>query len=81
DDLLASHVRYLGPRSDAPPGPGDVLGASHTDRQSSFLVRLPAGTTARPVADPWVAKPVTLEDFVLGYLTVSRSDDSAEVTR
>jgi ABC-2 type transport system ATP-binding protein len=71
DELLARHLTYLGPRADNPPGPGVVLTASHTERQSTFLVRLPDGTVARPVAEPWLAKPVTLEQFVLAHLATS----------
>jgi ABC-2 type transport system ATP-binding protein len=71
DELLTRHVTYLGPRSDAPPGPGVVVTASHTDRQSTFLVRLPDGTSPQPVAEPWLTKPVTLEQFVLAHLATS----------
>jgi len=71
DELLARHLTYLGPRADNPPGPGVVLTASHTERQSTFLVRLPDGTVPRPVAEPWLAKPVTLEQFVLAHLATS----------
>jgi ABC-2 type transport system ATP-binding protein len=71
DELLTRHVTYLGPRADAPPGPGVVVTASHTDRQSTFLVRLPDGTAPQPVAEPWLTKPVTLEQFVLAHLATS----------
>jgi ABC-2 type transport system ATP-binding protein len=71
DELLTRHVTYLGPRADAPPGPGVVVTASHTDRQSTFLVRLPDGTSPQPVAEPWLTKPVTLEQFVLAHLATS----------
>jgi ABC-2 type transport system ATP-binding protein len=71
DELLARHLNYLGPRADAPPGPGVVVTASHTERQSTFLVRLPDGATPQPVAEPWLAKPVTLEQFVLAQLLTS----------
>jgi ABC-2 type transport system ATP-binding protein len=71
DELLTRHVTYLGPRADAPPGPGVVLTASHTERQSTFLVRLPDGTSPPPVAEPWLTKPVTLEQFVLAHLASS----------
>ncbi|HEX4726133.1 MAG TPA: ABC transporter ATP-binding protein [Pseudonocardiaceae bacterium] len=78
DGLLARHVRYLGPRADAPPGPGDVVHATHTARQSTFLVRKPDDAAVSPVREPWLAAPVTLEQFVLAHLAASgtrRSDD------
>ena len=69
DTLLARHVRYIGPRSDTPPVTGDVVRATHTERQSTFLVHRAAGTPEPPVAEPWLARPVTLEEFVLAQLT------------
>lgn len=49
--LLAGHTRLSGPRSDQPPSPGTVVQAQHTDRQSTFLVRLPeSGVTPQIVA-------------------------------
>jgi ABC-2 type transport system ATP-binding protein len=71
DELLTRHVTYLGPRADTPPGPGVVVTASHTERQSTFLVRLPDGAAAPSVAEPWLIKPVTLEQFVLAHLATS----------
>jgi ABC-2 type transport system ATP-binding protein len=42
----------------------EVIEQSHTDKQSTFLVR-----TSEPILDPaWSVKPVTLEDLVLAYL-------------
>jgi ABC-2 type transport system ATP-binding protein len=71
DHLLERHVQYVGPRSDTPPGPGDVLRSSHADRQSRFLVRLPE--PVRPtVAEPWTTRPVTLEDLVLVHMRADR---------
>ena len=55
-----------GPRHGGGPiaGVAAVVRASHTDRQSTLLVR-----TDGPVADPaWTAHEVTLEDLILGYL-------------
>ncbi|MEV5830747.1 hypothetical protein AB0L25_34795 [Spirillospora sp. NPDC052242] len=63
DDLLASHHRLSGPRRDAARLPGDqhVVSESHTDRQSTFLVR-----SDGPILDPaWTVGQVTLEDLVL----------------
>ena len=66
DELVASHYRLTGPRCDPgalPPG-WDVIEASHTDRQSTLLVR-----TDTPVMDPaWTVDQVDLEDLVLAYM-------------
>ena len=71
DDILNRHLSYVGPRADAPPGPGTVLRASHTDRQSSFLVELDGD---RPViTEPWVTRPVTLEELVLVHLDAGKT--------
>ncbi len=66
DDLLASHHLLTGPRHDASTLPADqeVITDSHTDRQSTLLVRSEA-----PILDPtWHVEPVGLEDLVLGYM-------------
>jgi ABC-2 type transport system ATP-binding protein len=68
-ELVASHWRLSGPRRDPSSLPSDqeIIEESHTDRQSTFLVR-----TDRPILDPaWTVKPVTLEDLVLAYLSNS----------
>lgn len=66
DDLLAEHRTLVGPRTeaDAIPGVAKVIRASHTDRQSTLLVR-----TDGPL-DPsvWTTYEVSLEDLVLAYL-------------
>jgi ABC-2 type transport system ATP-binding protein len=72
DELLAAHVHYVGPRSDSHPGPGEVVAASHAERQSSFLVRLPAGAPPPAMEPPWTTRPVTLEDLVLAHLRASK---------
>ncbi len=64
--LLASHHRLTGPRRDPSGLPSDqeVIEASHTDRQSTFLVR-----TDGPILDPaWSVEQVSLEDLVLAYM-------------
>jgi ABC-2 type transport system ATP-binding protein len=70
DDLLAEHRTLVGPRTepgDAIPGRATVVRASHTDRQSTLLVR-----AAGPIDDPvWTEHDVTLEDLVLAYLTAA----------
>jgi ABC-2 type transport system ATP-binding protein len=66
DDLLAGHKVLIGPRqqADSIAGVTAVVRASHTDRQSTLLVR-----TDGPVLDPaWTAHELSLEDLVLGYL-------------
>jgi ABC-2 type transport system ATP-binding protein len=68
DDLLASHHRLTGPRRDSLGEEFEVVSASHTDRQSTYLVR-----THAPIYDPaWTVTPLSLEDIVLAYM--GRSD-------
>jgi ABC-2 type transport system ATP-binding protein len=76
-DLLASHHRLSGPRRDPGriPAALKVITESHTDKQSSLLVR-----TDGPVLDPaWAVKPVSLEDLVLAYM--SRAGDEMPARR
>jgi ABC-2 type transport system ATP-binding protein len=64
--LLATHHRLSGPRRDPASLPADqhVISASHTDRQSTLLVR-----TDAPILDPaWTVSQLTLEDLVLAYM-------------
>lgn len=71
--LLASHYRLTGARRDANrlPVSQQVIEASHTDRQSTFLIR-----TDEPILDPaWIVEPVSLEDLVLAYM--GRAADTA----
>jgi len=66
EQLLATHHRLTGPRRDSDTLPGDqhVLSASHTDRQSTYLVH-----TDKPILDPaWEVSSLTLEDLVLAYM-------------
>lgn len=70
DDLLASHHRLIGPRSDtgSPPENQYVVEASHTVRQSTLIVR-----SDGPILDPaWTIEPVNLEDVVLAYMGQGR---------
>jgi ABC-2 type transport system ATP-binding protein len=65
-DLLAAHRRLSGPRRDPAtlPAGQDVIEESHTDKQTSLLVR-----TSEPVHDPgWAVTPVSLEDLVIAYM-------------
>ncbi len=66
DELLASHHRLVGPRHDTDALPRDqhVIEESHTDRQSTLLVRCDG-----PVLDPtWTVEELDLEDLVLAYM-------------
>jgi ABC-2 type transport system ATP-binding protein len=66
DGLLASHHRLTGPRRDPAHLPADqhVVSASHTDRQSTYVIR-----TEAPVLDPaWTVGQISLEDLVLAYM-------------
>ena len=65
-ELLASHRRLSGPRRDPGtlPAGQDVIEESHTDKQSTLLVR-----TDDPVLDPaWTVTPVGMEELVLAYM-------------
>jgi ABC-2 type transport system ATP-binding protein len=74
EDLLATHHLLSGPRRDPatlPPGQ-QVLSASHTDRQTTLLVR-----TSDPILDPaWTVSEVGLEDLVLAYMRQGRQPDA-----
>lgn len=66
DGLLASHRRLIGPRRDIASLPADqhVVIESHTDRQSTLVVR-----TSSAVLDPtWRVEEMSLEDIVLAYM-------------
>ena len=74
-DLLASHHRLSGPRrsSGTLTAGQEVITESHTDKQSSLLVR-----TDGPLLDPaWTVKPVSMEDLVLAYMSRARDDTPA----
>ncbi|HEY3089048.1 MAG TPA: ABC transporter ATP-binding protein [Jatrophihabitantaceae bacterium] len=67
DQLLATHHLLTGPRRDPErlQAGQQVVSASHTDRQSTLLVR-----TDEPILDPaWTVEPVGLEDLVLAYMS------------
>ncbi|OIJ28572.1 ABC transporter ATP-binding protein [Nocardioides luteus] len=75
DDLLATHHRLTGPRRDPAdlPAGQQVISASHTDRQTTLLVR-----TESPVHDPsWTVSSLDLEDLVLTYLRNASKQASA----
>jgi ABC-2 type transport system ATP-binding protein len=67
DDLLATHHLLSGPRRDlsALPAGLQVISSSHTDRQTTLLVR-----TGDPILDPsWSVSEVGLEDLVVTYMS------------
>jgi len=67
DELLATHHLLSGPRRDPDTLPDglEVISASHTDVQTTLLVR-----TSGPVLDPaWTVSEVGLEDLVLAYMS------------
>lgn len=73
EHLLGTHHRLTGPRRDPAQLPSDqhVVAASHTDRQSTYLVR-----TDSPILDPaWEVSQLTLEDLVLAYMGRAAADD------
>ena len=81
DRLLATHVRLTGPRAPRPPGPGTVVRAQHTARQSTFTVRLPESAARVPVVAPgWTGHPVSLEELVLAHLRGPRAPHADEET-
>jgi ABC-2 type transport system ATP-binding protein len=70
EKLLATHLRLSGSRRDPGtlPKTQQVIEASHTERQSTFLVR-----TEEPILDPaWTVEQVGLEDLVLAYMRQAR---------
>jgi ABC-2 type transport system ATP-binding protein len=73
DELLATHRRLTGPRRDPAtlPQSQQVIQASHTDRQSTLLVR-----TEEPIHDPaWAVEEISLEDLVLAYMGQAVADE------
>jgi ABC-2 type transport system ATP-binding protein len=72
DDLLASHCRLTGARRDLAdlPAGTEVIEESHTDRQSTLIVR-----STTPIDDPsFTVEQLTLEDVVLAYMTQTTAD-------
>ncbi len=66
DEMLASHYRLTGPRHalDGLPASQQIIEASHTDRQSTLIVR----TDSPPLDPSWAVEHVGLEDMVLAYM-------------
>jgi ABC-2 type transport system ATP-binding protein len=73
-ELLATHRLLTGPRTDpsALPAGLQVISASHTDRQTTLLVR----TSGLPRDPAWTVSPVSLEDLSLGYMKQARPESS-----
>jgi ABC-2 type transport system ATP-binding protein len=72
EDLLATHYRLAGARREPAglPAAVTVIEASHTDRQSTLIVR-----SAAPIDDPaWTVEQLSLEDLVLAYMAQSTAD-------
>jgi ABC-2 type transport system ATP-binding protein len=69
DELLAQHKLLTGPRRGDRSRPSGhvVVRASHTDRQTTLLIR-----TTEPVLDPtWAVSDIGLEELVLAYMARS----------
>jgi ABC-2 type transport system ATP-binding protein len=70
ESLLGSHHRLSGARRDSSTLPSNqiVIEESHTERQTTLLVR-----SDGPMLDPdWTVTPVSLEDLVLAYMRQAR---------
>jgi ABC-2 type transport system ATP-binding protein len=77
--VLASHHRLSGPRRDpgSLPASQEVIQESHTDKQSTLLIR-----TDEPILDPaWTVTPVSLEDLVIAYMSRAGDDTPARRQR
>ena len=79
EELLSSHYRLTGPRRDPTslPAGQDVIEASHTDRQSTLVVR----TDARIYDPAWTVEPIGLEDLVLAYMRRAEVSDRVRPPR
>jgi ABC-2 type transport system ATP-binding protein len=72
EDLLHEHVFLTGPRRDESslPRSWDVITASHTERQTTLIVR-----TKEPILDPaWVVSSIGMEDLVLAYMKLGATE-------
>jgi ABC-2 type transport system ATP-binding protein len=68
DDVLAEHRLFVGPAVEAPEIRASVVSGSHTERQTTLLVRGADG----PPPGGWVVDEPDLESLVKGYLRASR---------
>ncbi|MGW8888602.1 ABC transporter ATP-binding protein [Streptomyces sp. NPDC055749] len=72
DELLATHFRLTTARREADSLPDGmrVIEATHTERQSTFIVR-----AATAIHDPaWALEPLSLEDLVLTYMAQASAE-------
>jgi len=72
NELLAHHRLLVGARRDprSLPAEIEVIEATHTERQSTLVVRTPS-----PILDPtWTVSEIGLEDLVLAYLGQSAAE-------
>lgn len=77
DDLLATHHRLTGPRRETLPADQHVVSESHTDRQSTFVIR-----TDGPIHDPaWTVGQIGMEDLVLAYMARAPRRPTLEAIR
>ena len=79
EGLLASHKILVGPRTDSDRLPSDqvLIRESHTDRQTTLLVR-----TSAPILDPrWIVTDIGLEELVLAYMASPMSAPSGRPLR
>ncbi|MGW4465740.1 ABC transporter ATP-binding protein [Micromonospora sp. NPDC004704] len=77
DELLATHHRLTGPTRDPATFPAghQVIQASHTERQSTVIVR-----SSAPIDDPsCTVDKLDLEDLVLAYMTQAATVGRAPV--
>ncbi|HEX6777557.1 MAG TPA: ABC transporter ATP-binding protein [Ktedonobacterales bacterium] len=71
-EIVSAHKRLIGPRSDveAIASVHTIIEASHTERQTTLLVRANG-----PIFAPsWEAQEVSMEDIVLAYLSQQAGD-------
>jgi ABC-2 type transport system ATP-binding protein len=76
-EIQRTHKRLIGPRQDAAAVASvhTVIEVSHTDRQTTLLVR-----TNGPLFDPsWEVQEVSLEDIVLAYLSQQQTAERLRV--
>jgi ABC-2 type transport system ATP-binding protein len=77
DYLLATHPRLVGLRRDPDvlPAGAELIHASHTDRQSTLIVR-----SSEPIDETmWNAERLDLEDLVLAYMAKAAPDPRAPI--
>lgn len=74
DDVLRTHKRLIGPRTDAVSIASlhNVIEVSHSERQTTLLTRL----NGHVFDAGWTPQDVSLEDIVLAYLGQSRQRSS-----